>query len=172
MRTSLPPTLLTLAPAYAGNIIPAIATTNAIVAGVLIHQALNILRNTWSRARLVWLTPRSDKFFSVSPLAPPNTQCSMCRVLYLPLSLSANITLGELVEGLVVGQLGWDGQVTVQEGSRILWETEDFEGNKDKKLSELGISEGTFLTVLDDDDPHVPVSFSISTYVSLASGSD
>lgn len=55
-----------------------------------------------------------------------------------------------------------EGHVTVQEGARVLFETEDFEDNKGKLISELGLGEGSFVVVLDDDEPRYPVSFSIS----------
>ncbi|KAM0750516.1 hypothetical protein T439DRAFT_381188 [Meredithblackwellia eburnea MCA 4105] len=146
---------------YAGNIIPAIATTNAIIAGALVLQALNVLRNSWDLARTVWLSRDPSKVFSSGPLSKPNSQCSVCRVVYVPISLSSKITLGQFVNKVVIGEMGWEGQVSVQEGGRGLWETDDFEDNADKTLLSLEITQGKFLTVVDDDDPHYPVSFAI-----------
>ncbi|KAL8280566.1 hypothetical protein RQP46_006889 [Phenoliferia psychrophenolica] len=148
---------------YAGNIIPAIATTNAIIAGVLVHQALNVLRSSWSSARTVWLARDSHKVFSAGKLGLPNSQCSVCRVVYLPISISPSLTLGQFVKDVVVGKVGFEGHVTVQEGSRVLFESEDFEDNAQKTLVELGLAQGAFVNVLDDDDPHYPVSFSITS---------
>lgn len=147
---------------YAGNIIPAIATTNAIVAGAVVLQALNVLRNDWTGSRMVWLARSSTKVLSPTLLSEPNPQCSICRVVYVPLAISADYTLGQFVKDLVVEQLGFEGQITVQEGARILYETEDFEDNAGKKMIDLGLVAGTFVNVLDDDEPHLPVSFSIS----------
>ena len=48
--TSLPLT------AMAGNIIPAIATTNAIVAGLIVMEALKVLRGRFDQCRMVSLT--------------------------------------------------------------------------------------------------------------------
>lgn len=39
----------------AGNIIPAIATTNAIVAGIVVMHAFNILLNQYSKCQSVYL---------------------------------------------------------------------------------------------------------------------
>jgi ubiquitin-like 1-activating enzyme E1 B len=150
---------------YAGNIIPAIATTNAIVAGAVVLQALHVLRSNWSSARMIWLARSSTKILSHTVLSTPNPYCSICKVVYVPLAISSNLTLGEFVSKLVIKELGWDGQVTVQEGARILWESEDFEDNGGKKMSELGLTEGCFVNVLDDDEPHLPVSFSISCVI-------
>lgn len=160
-----PPTLARpLAPSteYAGNIIPAIATTNAIIAGVLVHQALHFLRTvTWPLARTVWLSRSAQRVFILSPLPKPNDQCSVCRVVYLPINFKEDeLTLGEFVKQVVVGEVGFDDHVTVSLGSKLLFETEDFEDNEGKTMKEMGFTEGTFLTVVDDDD-HYPIEFSI-----------
>ena len=147
---------------YAGNIIPAIATTNAIIAGVLVLQALNVLRSTWSQAKMVWLSRQPNKILSLSQLPKPNAQCSICRAVYLAIKFKEDsYTLGQLVQDVVVDKIGFEGHVIVREGSRVLFETEDFEDNAGKTVKELGLTEGVFLTVLDDDDPHYPVQFSI-----------
>lgn len=44
----------------AGNIIPAIATTNAIVAGLCVLQSFKVLKGEYSKAKEVSLTTRSD----------------------------------------------------------------------------------------------------------------
>lgn len=146
---------------YAGNIIPAIATTNAIVAGVLVHQSLHLLRTTsWPLAKFVFFGRKNQKVFNLSSLAPPNPHCSVCRVVYLPIKLKEEITLGEFVRQVVVKEVGFDDHVTVSLGSKVLWETEDFEDNEEKTMKELGFTEGTFATVVDDDD-HYPIEISI-----------
>ncbi|CEQ39397.1 SPOSA6832_00923 [Sporobolomyces salmonicolor] len=150
---------------YAGNIIPAIATTNAIIAGVLVLQALSVLRQTWTDARSVWLKRQADKVFDVGPCSTPNPYCAVCRVVYLPVSFVEDFTLGEFVQELVVRKVGFEGSVSVQEGSRLLWESEDFENNGNKTMKELGLGEGKFVTVNDDDEPHYPVSFSVGSFL-------
>lgn len=69
------------------------------------------------------------------------------------------------MERVVQGELGFDGHVIIQEASRVLFETEDFEDNNEKTLEALGIREGMFINVLDDDEPRYPVAFSISPCV-------
>lgn len=148
---------------YAGNIIPAIATTNAIIAAALVHQALNVLRGSWSSARTIWLKRTPQRVFDVSPLSAPNPQCAVCRIVYVPVRVAADVTLGELVKELV-GEgkpIPFEGVVSVQEGTRLLYESEDFEDNAGKTLKELGIDEGKFVTVSDDDEPHWPVQLCI-----------
>ncbi|GAA5913687.1 hypothetical protein JCM8208_005902 [Rhodotorula glutinis] len=154
---------------YAGNIIPAIATTNAIIAACLVHQSLNVLRGTWDRARTIWLKRTSGRVFDVSPLSPPNPHCAVCRVVYVPVRIARDVTLGEFVRGLVgeggEGKVPFEGVVTVQEGTRLVWESDDFEDNADRTMDSLGLGEGKFVTVTDDDEPHWPVQFCISSYL-------
>jgi hypothetical protein len=52
--------LLFLCTALAGSIIPAIATTNAIVAGMIVQEAFKILQGKIDRARMVPIS--SSKF--------------------------------------------------------------------------------------------------------------
>ncbi|TNN05212.1 SUMO-activating enzyme subunit 2 isoform 3 [Schistosoma japonicum] len=68
----------------AGNIIPAVASTNAIVAGLMILQARNILSKQYERIRTVYLhrqpTGRRGNRRLVVPVepAPPNPSCLVC----------------------------------------------------------------------------------------------
>lgn len=154
---------------YAGNIIPAIATTNAIIAAALVHQALNVLRGSWNTARSIWLLRNSERVFDVSPLEPPNPHCAVCRAVYVPVRIVEDVTLGELVKTLVGSEgegkpIPFGGIISVQEGSRMLFESEDFEDNADKTLKELGIGVGKFVTISDDDEPHWPVQLCLGRY--------
>ncbi|GAA5825052.1 hypothetical protein JCM3770_004514 [Rhodotorula araucariae] len=152
---------------YAGNIIPAIATTNAIIAAALVHQALNVLRGAWGAARTIWLKRTPQRVFDVSPLSPPNPHCAVCRVVYVPVRVARDTTLGEFVHGLVgeAKAVPFAGVVAVQEGTRLVWESDDFEDNAEKTLAELGMAEGRFVTVTDDDEPHWPVQFCIGPFL-------
>lgn len=149
---------------YAGNIIPAIATTNAIIAGVLVLQALDVLRNDWTRTRSVWLSRANNRVLIPSVPNKPSPVCSICRVVYLPVAVAPGYTLGQFVADVVEGELGMDGHVIVQEAARVVYETDDLEDNAGKTLAELGIKEGKFVTVTDDDaDPvKFPISFSFA----------
>ncbi|GAA6059204.1 hypothetical protein JCM10212_006597 [Sporobolomyces blumeae] len=155
---------------YAGNIIPAIATTNAIIAGAIVLQSLVQLRNEWSQARSVWLNRQSDKVFDVGPCSTPNPYCAVCRVAYVPVRVKRDFTLGEFVNQVVKGRVGLGKEegsmVSVQEASRLLFETDDFEDNAAKTLEELECGVGKFVTVEDDEEPAKwPVSFSIGAFL-------
>lgn len=130
------------------------------------QQALNILRGAWSAARTIWLKRTPQRVFDISPLSKPNPHCPVCRAVYVPVRLAEDVQLGELVRALV-GEgkpIPFEGVVSVQEGSRLLFESEDFEDNAEKTLKELAIGEGKFVTVADDDEPHWPVQLCIGRY--------
>ncbi|EPQ31792.1 uncharacterized protein PFL1_01124 [Pseudozyma flocculosa PF-1] len=110
----------------AGNIIPAIASTNAIIAGVLVLQALHVLRARWQResggvavggsaagegstpapgvgaAKYVSLARTTQRMLTSIAPAPPNPECGVCRDVYVPLRLDASsVTLGQVLDGFV-----------------------------------------------------------------------
>jgi ubiquitin-like 1-activating enzyme E1 B len=66
----------------AGNIIPAIATTNAIVSGLIVSQALQILRKSYSKMRNVHLQVKPAVPLSTITMCPPNKSCGVCRDTY------------------------------------------------------------------------------------------
>lgn len=66
----------------AGNIIPAIATTNAIVAGLVVLFALNVLRNKLESCQCVYVrgkpNHRNQQIVPEKFLNPPNSKCYVC----------------------------------------------------------------------------------------------
>ncbi|BGP19642.1 hypothetical protein JCM10213_000100 [Rhodosporidiobolus nylandii] len=159
---------------YAGNIIPAIATTNAIIAAALVQQSLLLLAGPSASsaplaqtAKNIWLKRNPQRIFDVSGLGAPNPHCAVCRVVYAPVRVKEDVTLGEFVREMV-GEgkpVGFEGVVSVQEGTRLVWETEDFEDNGGKTLKELEMGEGKFVTVDDGDEPKWPVVFCVGEYL-------
>uniref|UniRef100_A0A1I8B0I3 SUMO-activating enzyme subunit n=1 Tax=Meloidogyne hapla TaxID=6305 RepID=A0A1I8B0I3_MELHA len=69
--------------AMAGNIIPAIATTNACVAGMVVVEALKIISGQLDKCRAIYVTrqpnPRGKILVDEKP-APPNQNCYVCSV--------------------------------------------------------------------------------------------
>jgi len=135
----------------AGNIIPAIATTNAITAGLCVLQAFKVLRNDFGSARTMFLSRSADRAFSTEKPSPPNPACGICSVART--TIEADIeraTLGDLVDKVLRDGLGYGEEITVLT-SQLLYDCE-FDDNVDRTLKELGFCEETFVTVVDDED--------------------
>lgn len=146
----------------AGNIIPAIATTNAIIAGAIILQSLHALKNDWSSAKSVWFGRTAQRALNSTTLEKPNPACSICRTSYIPLQVAADkITLKTLVEDIVQQWLGVSYDFSVSEGTRMLYDP-DFQDNEDKTLSDLSIGQASHVQINDEDGEHMPVVFVLS----------
>ncbi|KAL7425104.1 E1 ubiquitin-activating protein uba2 [Cryptotrichosporon argae] len=167
----------------AGNIIPAIATTNAIIAGFVVLQALAVLRDLSSLASsssdsfaaaarkanitTPFLTEAVDKPLQSSGLGPPNPACPVCRDVYIPLKADVSaLTLGTFVEDVVEGWLGGtlegEPEFSIQEGDRLLADP-DFDDNYERTLKDMGIERGKMLTVIDEDNVYRPIHFCLCT---------
>jgi ubiquitin-like 1-activating enzyme E1 B len=151
----------------AGNIIPAIATTNAVIAGLIVMQALTLLKKTPSvKTTRPYLQAVPDRPLHTTALFPPNSDCAVCRDVYVATKVdTAKCTLGEFLEtakSWLAPSLGDDEEfeVSVNEGSRLLADP-DFDDNHGRTLGDLGIERGKTITLTDEDDKYRPVHFCI-----------
>lgn len=138
----------------AGNIIPAIASTNAIIAGLLVLQAVHALSGQWEKTRFVSLfKPGSTRLLSSWKPDPPSRGCGVCQDVYIPITVSGlvDVTLGDVVEKVAKQALDMDEEdLVVYDGTRVLADP-DFDENLDKSLKDVGLREGSILTVTDED---------------------
>lgn len=156
----------------AGNIIPAIATTNAIVAGLCVLEAFKVLKGQYEQAKEVFLTPFANaRMLASDKSREPNPDCPVCGVYqtraYVDLEKA---TLNDLVEHLIKTNLGYgEKDFAISNEVGILYDPDETD-NLEKKLSELGIKSDSFLTITDEDDeePFVNVVIAIQeAYVFL-----
>ncbi|WVR08953.1 hypothetical protein IAU60_006012 [Kwoniella sp. DSM 27419] len=172
----------------AGNIIPAIATTNAIIAGLIVMQSLNILKWLPAPGSTTAMSTEAESsagpavrnvFLRTDPAKPlghsapqrADPKCAVCRDVYIPFKVDlARCTLGQFVNDVVKTWLGSasfddkgdDEEVewTILEGGRLLADP-DFDDNHDRTLADLDVKRGKMLTVRDEDGKWQPVHFCI-----------
>ncbi|CAG8980361.1 hypothetical protein HYALB_00013686 [Hymenoscyphus albidus] len=146
----------------AGNIIPAIATTNAIVAGLCVLQSFKVLRGDYSVVKETYLSPFASQRLLASDVSrPPNPDCPVCSVAYTSLLVdTTRATLGNLVEDFLRLELGYGEEIVVNKGSDLLYDVEETE-NLTKTFGELGIGGDTFLTIIDEDDDNPRVNLEL-----------
>ncbi|KAL2722839.1 LOW QUALITY PROTEIN: SUMO-activating enzyme subunit 2 isoform X1 [Vespula squamosa] len=152
----------------AGNIIPAIATTNAIIAGLVVLHAFYILENKLKECRSVYLrlkmNHRNQLLVPEKNVNPPNPKCYVCAPT--PQAVLAadtsKMTIRELDELVLKNRLNMIAPDVIIDGKGIVVissEEGETEENNNKILEEFGIKDGTILKV---DDFHQNYSLTIT----------
>lgn len=143
----------------AGNIIPAIATTNAMVAGLCAMQAFKVLREDFARTKYFWLKNGS---LSTDQLEKPNPECPVCSVVSIKVHVDLQqATLKDLVHDILRTNFGYGEEITVMNDAGIIYDP-DLEDNLEKKLTELGIDDASFILVKDDDEDEPRVDLQLA----------
>lgn len=150
----------------AGNIIPAIATTNAIISGLVVLHAFHLLRKTYGKLRNVHLQFRPSLPLSTINLSQPNPQCGVCRDTYAEVLCDpSKVTLGQIVDGILGDGVGDDDgtgkrEVSVYEEKRVLSDP-DWDDNLDRTLESLGVTRGKFLSIVDEEGEYATIQVAI-----------
>ncbi|KAL9610110.1 MAG: hypothetical protein Q9167_005156 [Letrouitia subvulpina] len=146
----------------AGNIVPAIATTNAMIAGLCVLQAFKVMKEELGRAKTVFLERSGARVINSETLRPPNPNCEVCNVAQARLVVDpARATLSDLVEGVLKPDLGYGNEFSINNEVGTLYDPE-LDDNLSKKFGDLGIKNDSFLTVIDDEDENPRVNLSLS----------
>lgn len=136
----------------AGNIIPAIATTNAMTAGLCVLQAFKVLKDDYDHAKMVFLERSGVRAINSDSLRPPNPFCAVCSVAQAKIMVDLErATLNDLVEDIIRGKLGYPEDFSINTDAGMIYDP-DLDDNLPKKLVDLGIQAETLLTIIDNDD--------------------
>lgn len=145
----------------AGNIIPAIATTNAMTAELCVLQALKVMRGDLHKAKMVFLERSTQRVINSESLRSPNPDCAVCGVVSSKLIIDpARAKLNDLVESVLKSQLGYGEELSVNNEIGTLYDP-DLDDNLEKRFGELGVKNDSFLTVVDDDEANPRVNLSL-----------
>ncbi|KAM7276554.1 hypothetical protein ACFE04_018420 [Oxalis oulophora] len=146
----------------AGNIVHAVATTNAIVAGLIVIEAIKVLQKDTKTYRMTYCLEHQTQKMLLMPVEPyePNPACYVCAETPLTLEINTNRSkFRDFVEKIVKDKLGMNLPI-IMRGSSVLYEVGDdlddaevanYAANLEKVLSELPapVSSGTSVTVED-----------------------
>ncbi|CCM03478.1 uncharacterized protein FIBRA_05611 [Fibroporia radiculosa] len=138
----------------AGNIIPAIATTNAIIAGLIVLQAFHLMRKAYNSLRNVHVQFKPSMPLSHVSMSRANPNCGVCRDTYTEILCDpSRVTLGEVVDGILGpgdGKGTGKRDVAVYEDKRVLSDP-DWDDNNERTLDNLNVTRGKFLAIVDDE---------------------
>jgi ubiquitin-like 1-activating enzyme E1 B len=152
----------------AGNIIPAIATTNAIIAGTCVLQALKVLRDNYDGPTMFSMTKSTDRLMN-SYRSPPNPDCPVCSIARTNVKLDpSKATLGNVVDSLQK-DLGYD-DFSLYSQSHLLYEPddEDLEENLTKLLVDLDINDNSTLRIEGENRVDLVMTIQSSTNEDVA----
>lgn len=143
----------------AGNIIPAIATTNAITSGFVVLQAFKVLEEKYEQCQIVYMrlraNPRNQIFVPEKNLVAPNPKCYVCADKpEVTLVVDTGVTtVEEFRDSILIKQMNMispDVELVDGKGTIVISSEEgETEENDKKLLKDCHIVDGCILKVDD-----------------------
>lgn len=139
----------------AGNIIPAIATTNAIISGlanISSFKYFSLANPPPSSYSTVFISIKPNKYLTGAGVMTPNPQCAACGLsskAVIQLS-SLDLTLQAFIDE-VTRRYGYTDISVIVGESRLVYDP-DFDDNVEKSLAEVGIANQQVVLIQDEDD--------------------
>jgi len=114
----------------AGNIVHALATTNAIVAGCMITEAVKMLNNQIDFLKIGWISKTGPRILHGQTCDPPNEKCFVCQKNSRIVELDTNAwTLRRFIDDILLKRLGFVNPDLciegVQKKNYVEWGDED-----------------------------------------------
>lgn len=151
----------------AGNIIPAIATTNSVISGFS-ALALIFLFEKNHKHRMVYTFQDNTRFVSSSPLFPANPKCKSCSIprsiLKINFEQFPDTTFATVLETLLKQLHYPHSEISVILGKDKLLYDVDFDDNKEEPIKKLGFAPGEVILVQDDNDKKASIELYILDY--------
>ncbi|CAG8903427.1 unnamed protein product [Penicillium egyptiacum] len=145
----------------AGNIIPAIATTNAMTAGLCVLQSLKVFQNNLMQTKMIFLERSGARAINSDSLNPPNPDCPVCSPVVARVEIDPELaTLGHLVHGILRRELGYGEDLSVTISDTLLYDSE-FTDDLTRKLVDVGIKNESFVTVKDENEPDTRIDLEV-----------
>ncbi|XP_070506314.1 SUMO-activating enzyme subunit 2-B [Chironomus tepperi] len=142
----------------AGNIIPAIASTNAITAGFVVLHAFKVLEKKFDQCQSVYVraqpNARNQIFVPEKLITPPNPNCYVCAAkpeLVLKID-TEKVTVKELRDDILIKEMHMVNPDVMLDGKGIIVissDDDETECNEAKLLKEMHIVDGCILKVDD-----------------------
>lgn len=133
----------------AGNIIPAIATTNAVIAGLIVIEAVKIITGRYDQSKSVYLAAASRTRSMLRNESKPykNPSCYVCSNQFVDVKIDTTVvTLKTFLEEVLIKQLGvLEASIIV--GDDIVYEfgDEDLEPQLAKTLDKVKIQHSSIV---------------------------
>ncbi|XP_062187030.1 SUMO-activating enzyme subunit 2-like isoform X2 [Phragmites australis] len=111
----------------AGNIVHAVATTNAIIAGLIVIEAIKVLKGDYQNYRMTYCLEHPSRNMLLMPVEPfePNKSCYVCSETPLILEVNTKTTkLREVIDKVIKSKLGINFP-SVMIGSTVIFEDGD-----------------------------------------------